>query len=114
MQGTFVVKREKFMKGVDWGWLYNKFKDDDVTDKSGIYPYLLTDDERTLSIRAFSPAMAYAAYERQKGICPVCGGHYDFDRMEADHITPWRAGGRTLADNCQMLCRDCNRRKGGK
>lgn len=132
VQGTFVVKREKFMKGVDWGWLYNRFKDnvydtayleqetarlimdDDVTDKSGIYSYLLIGDERTLSIRAFSPAMAYAAYERQKGICPVCGRHFDFDRMEADHITPWHAGGRTLADNCQMLCRDCNRRKGGK
>ncbi len=34
--------------------------------------------------------------------------------MEADHITPWRDGGRTVPDNCQMLCRDCNRRKGAK
>ncbi|MBR5957941.1 MAG: HNH endonuclease [Salinivirgaceae bacterium] len=23
-------------------------------------------------------------------------------------------GGRTIAENCQMLCRDCNRRKSGK
>ena len=30
------------------------------------------------------------------------------------HVFGPDAGGRTLADNCQMLCRDCNRRKGGK
>lgn len=132
VQGTFVKKREKFMKGVNWGELYNKYKDnvydtaeleertarllmdDDVTNKSGIYPYLLTGDERTLSIRAFTPAMSVAAYERQQGICPRCGKHFGYDQMEADHITPWHAGGRTVADNCQMLCRDCNRRKSGK
>ena len=39
---------------------------------------------------------------------------YDFELMEGDHITPWRDGGRTVAENCQMLCRDCNRRKGAK
>ena len=130
VQGTFVKKREKFMKSVNWGELYNAYKDqvydtaqleektvrlmmdDDVTNKSGIYPYLLTGDERTLSIRAFTPAMAIAAYERQQGICPRCGRHFEFEAMEA-HITPWHAGGRTVADNCQMLCRDCNRRKSG-
>ena len=31
-----------------------------------------------------------------------------------DHITLWRDGGRTVPENCQMLCRDCNRRKGAK
>ena len=132
VQGTFTRKREKFMKGVNWGKLYNKYKDrvydtaeleektarllidDDVTNKSGIYPYLLTGDERTLSIRAFTPAMAVAAYERQQGICPRCGKHFEYEAMEADHITPWNAGGRTVAENCQMLCKDCNRRKSGK
>ncbi len=24
--------------------------------------------------------------------------------MEADHITPWSKGGKTIAENCQMLC----------
>ncbi len=32
--------------------------------------------------------------------------------MEADHIKPWRAGGKTDAANCQLLCRGDNRRKG--
>ena len=34
--------------------------------------------------------------------------------MEADHITPWHEGGKTNEDNCQMLCKECNRRKSGK
>ena len=37
----------------------------------------------------------------------------DLSEMEADHITPWHAGGRTISENCQLLCRDCNRRKSG-
>lgn len=44
----------------------------------------------------------------------MCGKHFEIEQMEADHITPWHAGGRTIADNCQMLCRECNRRKSGK
>ena len=50
-------------------------------------------------------------YEKQKGICPKCKGHFALEEMEADHITPWSRGGKTLAENCQMLCRECNRRK---
>lgn len=131
VEQTFIKKRP-IMKGVDWGPLYNKYKDkvynveklekeiqklildDDVTKQSGIYPYLLTGNERHLSIRAFTPAMKLSAYERQKGVCPMCNEHYDINQMEGDHITPWHAGGRTIAENCQMLCRDCNRRKSGK
>jgi 5-methylcytosine-specific restriction endonuclease McrA len=33
--------------------------------------------------------------------------------MEADHITPWSKNGRTISENCQMLCKDDNRRKSG-
>lgn len=124
------VRRE--MKSVEWGNLYNMYKDsdfsstelearvaelmmdDDVTSKPGIYPYLITGDERSLSLRAFSPRMKREAYERQQGVCASCGRHFCFADMEADHITPWHSGGRTVAANCQMLCRDCNRRKSAK
>jgi len=126
---TFTTYRSE-MKGLDWGNLYNQFKDglydtdkledeikalmidDDVTRKKGIYQYVLTRDEKHLAIRAFTPAMRRAAYERQGGICPKCNKHYEIDEMEADHITPWSKGGRTSADNCQMLCLEDNRRKG--
>lgn len=120
------------MKGVEWGILYNRFKeqrydsikleaevamlmeDEDVGNKKGIYIYVLTHEEKHLNIRAFSPNQKREAYERQKGICPVCSEHFEIEEMEADHITPWHEGGKTIADNCQMLCREDNRRKSGK
>ena len=123
------IKYRKEMKGIDWGTLYNQYKDDifdtaaleqeiselmaddDVTSKKGIYHYVLTRQEKYLSVRAFDNRMKRAAYERQNGICSKCGKHFEIEQMEADHITPWSAGGKTLAENCQMLCRDCNRRK---
>lgn len=125
-------ERKRIMKGVDWGALYKKFKDtlidqevvdsevrrlmldDDVTKKSGIYPYILTNKEKYLSIRTFTEADKLTAYERQRGICAKCGEHFDIEQMEADHITPWCQGGHTTKDNCQMLCRNCNRKKSNK
>lgn len=86
-------------------------EDDDVTNNGGIYEYLLGGEEKLLSIRSFTPKMARAAFERQKGICPKCGKSFKIEQMQADHITPWSKGGKTLAENCQMLCADCNRRK---
>lgn len=128
---TFTTYRKE-MANVNWGELYKQFKDkklkaeklevevarlmqdEDVTKKSGIYPYVLTEDERHLSIRAFNDKMKREAYERQKGICIKCQKHFGIDEMEADHITPWHEGGKTTAENCQMLCKDDNRRKSGK
>lgn len=128
---TFPVYRKE-MRSVDWGPLYKQFHqvtydtaaldkevsalmvDDDVTKKSGIYPYVLTRSERHLNIRAFTPQMKREAYERQGGVCSVCGERFDIAEMEADHITPWTEGGRTSAENCQMLCIEDNRRKGSR
>ncbi|NBY35028.1 MAG: DUF262 domain-containing protein [Alphaproteobacteria bacterium] len=129
--GVFVTKR-KHMKGVEWGVLYNQFKekkldhnkieqevsklicDDDVTDKSGIYAYVLTRKEKYLSIRAFTDSMKQKVYEKQQGICVLCQNRFEISQMEADHITPWNEGGKTNEDNCQMLCKEDNRRKSGK
>ena len=121
----------KEMKGIDWGILYNQYKDqsynsdkleeqvknlmmdDDVTNKKGIYSYLITGQEKHLNIRAFTDNQKREAYERQQGICPNCKEHFEIEEMEADHITPWHAGGKTISENCQMLCKECNRRKSG-
>jgi len=94
-------------------------QDDDVTKKSGIYEYVLTRNEKFLNIRAFTPNQKREAYERQKGICvakkAVCGNkHFEIEEMEADHIEPWHEGGKTTAENCQMLCKQDNRTKSGK
>ena len=132
VETTFVKKRAKFMRGVDWGTLYNQYKDeqfntekiekeieqlildDDVSKKSGIYPYILTRDEKYLSIRAFTPAIKQKVYEKQKGVCVHCKKHFELEEMEADHITPWHEGGKTNEENCQLLCKNCNRTKSGK
>lgn len=131
IKATF-PKYRKEMKGIAWGVLYNEFKDheldpkmleatisrlmedEDVTNKKGIYSYVLNGKEKHLNIRAFSKNQKREAYERQGGICPVCKKHFEIDEMEADHITPWHEGGKTTAENCQMLCKEDNRRKSGK
>jgi hypothetical protein len=128
---TFTNYRRE-MSGVQWGELYNEFKgkklnagkleteikelmqDEDVTKKSGIYPYVLTRQEKYLSIREFTPNQKREAYEKQKGICIKCKKHFEIGEMEADHITPWHEGGKTISKNCQMLCKDDNRKKSGK
>ncbi|MBN2121640.1 HNH endonuclease [Candidatus Micrarchaeota archaeon] len=89
-------------------------QDEDVTKKSGIYPYVLTREEKYLNIRAFTDNQKREAYERQKGICPKCKEHFEIGEMEADHIKPWHEGGKTTAQNCQMLCKADNRAKSGK
>lgn len=129
VKATFPTYRAKLMKGLPWGIFYNKFgtgkydpkafescivkllDDEDVTNQKGIYEYLLDGQEKHLSIRVFNPKMARTAYERQQGICPKCGKKFKIEEMQADHITPWSKGGHTTADNCQMLCADCNRKK---
>ena len=122
----------KIMKGLDWAALYDRYHgqtldtvalakrisalmgDDEVQRQQGIIPYVLTGDERYLDLRAFPEGMKLAAWERQGHVCPLCGKEFGYEFMEGDHITQWREGGRTVAENCQMLCRECNRRKGGK
>jgi hypothetical protein len=131
VQVTFPVYRKE-MKGINWGPLYDAYgkdpldpkrlekeitalmQDDDVTNKKGVYAYVLTRDEKHLNIRAFTPSMKRKAYEAQKGICPLCKKHFELEQMEADHITPWHSGGKTSPENCQMLCKEDNRRKSGK
>jgi hypothetical protein len=120
------------MNSVPWGELYNQFKDkklnvtkleaevrelmqdEDVTKKSGIYPYVLTRQERYLNIRAFTDKMKREAYEKQKCKCRFCKKHFELEEMEADHIKPWHEGGKTISKNCQMLCKQDNRTKSGK
>jgi len=128
---TFTTYRRE-MKNVPWGELYNEFKDaklnankledeikellqdDDVTSHNGIYQYVLTRHEKYLSIRAFDDKMKRKAYEKQKGICKKCKKHFEIEEMEADHIKPWHEGGKTVPENCQMLCKQDNRTKSGK
>lgn len=127
-----IKKFKRIMKGLDWAMLYDKYgsetlntielskqistllRDSEIQKQVGIIPYVLTGDERCLDLRAFPEDIKLLVWEQQKHICPHCGKEFDFEFMEGDHITPWHEGGRTVRENCQMLCRECNRRKGGK
>ena len=125
-------KFKKIMKGLNWALYYDKYHsttldtadlasrisklilDSDVQKQMGIIPYVLTGDERHLDLRCFPDDIKQAVWEKQHHICPSCQKEFDYEFMEGDHITPWREGGRTVIENCQMLCRECNRRKGGR
>ena len=130
IERTFPKYRRE-MKGLPWGEFYNKYKDveydvveletmvkslmedDDVTNKKGIYEYVLSKctKEKCLNIRVFSESQKRGAYERQNGICPKCGKHFEYEQMQGDHIVAWSKGGKTDANNLQMLCKDCNNDK---
>ncbi len=125
-------KFRKIMKGLDWAKYYDIFHeqtldvkgieqkiselvgDDEIQKQQGIIPYVLTGDEHYLDLRAFPDKIKLAVWEKQQHKCAVCGNEFDIALMEGDHITPWKDGGRTTIENCQMLCRECNRRKGSK
>ena len=129
---TLFPTYRKEMKGIEWGLLYNKYHtnhynskqlekrilelidDDEVGSIKGIYEYLFDGEEKHLRLRQFDDKTKRKVYEQQKGICADCGNHFEIEEMEADHIDPWHDGGKTSIDNCQMLCRHCNRRKSGK
>ena len=126
--------RRKLMCGLDWGLYYNEYRDAGLEDKAdefekqiefylssddiekkngGIYKFLLTGKEKHLSVRAFSPSDRQWAYAKQGGKCPYCvekgdDAVYEIDEMHADHIVPWSKGGKTVRENCQMLCEHHN------
>ena len=129
IESTFTEYRADMKKVPDWGSLYNAHKDADldpivieaetarlmqdydVKNKPGIYAYILTGEEKHLNIRTFDAPMRTTAYERQGGLCQSCDKPFKLGDMQADHIDPWSKGGKTIAENCQMLCGPCNRRK---
>lgn len=132
VQAVFPEKRRE-MKGLPWGLFYHVhherrdldpaalekqiralMADEDVQKKSGVYEYVLTGNEKALSIRAFDMRTKREAYEKQDHKCAICGKEFELDQMHGDHIVPWSKGGHTTPDNCQMLCRDCNLKKGAQ
>ncbi len=125
------------MKGLDWCHLYNIYsnnkynssqidaevaklhKDKEVTKKKGIYEFLLSRETdiyagRHLHLRSFDEDDKMTVYTNQEGKCAVCHKDFPFDQMEGDHIIPWSKGGKTVIDNCQMLCKHCNSIKSNK
>ena len=128
---------EKEMRTQDWGRLYFDHKertldivairarveelylDDEVTKQSGIYPYVLDNNESHLQLRQFTNAVKKRKHKEQNGkcvgkTCPNKDKVLNIEEMEADHIIPWSKNGKTLEQNCQLLCKICNATKGAK
>lgn len=103
-----------------------------VKNRRGIYEYVLggQQDTKLLEVRVFDDAIKKSAYARQTAAaeaqghsnCPLCAiGHaanktrvWKFDEMDADHVSAWSKGGKTSAENCEMLCITHNRAKGNR
>lgn len=120
---TFPTYR-KLMQGVEWGLLYNRFKDvdktgldekvneiletEEISNEKYVYEAVLSGNMNLLQARAFPEAERKRKYKEQDGICPICGKRFAFEDMAGDHIVPWSKGGKTVYENLQMLCKGCN------
>ena len=79
-----------------------------------------------MSFRAFDDSIKRATWKLQNGICPICEEKqkqnpeekiqikHDLKKMEGDHIIPWSQGGKTVEENCCMLCKLHNGQKSAK
>ena len=149
VSGVF-IDVEKEMCGLEWGRLYEDYHgkaydpakvsaevqkllgDPYITDKKGIFKYILGDsaDTKLLNIRVFNEATKRSVYSTQtaeaetkgESNCPLCAIGHDANKskiwklaeMDADHVTAWSKGGVTDVKNCQMLCKTHNRAKGNR
>ena len=114
----------KEMKGVDWGNLYNKYKDVDTTgfqekadalyadeeveSKKGIYTYLFTGDAHALGIVGFPKSIVREQIKAQDGKCAICGTKLATNSFAAHRLTPWEEGGRCEPSNCKVVCPSCD------
>ena len=138
------------MCGLEWGRLYELyhntpyntqhlaetveqlFDDPFVTDKRGIFEYVLCgcEDKKLLNIRVFDEKTKRQKYKLQTDVanqqhisnCPHCALSdnsnktkiWKLEEMDADHVTAWSRGGSTDISNCEMLCKTHNRAKGNR
>jgi len=103
-----------------------------VKNRKGIFEFILggSTDTKLLDVRVFDDATKRSAYSTQttkaekkgESNCSNCAiGHeanknkiWSFGEMEADHVAAWSKGGKTVAKNCEMLCKTHNRAKGNR
>ena len=53
-----------------------------------------------------------ALYGGQQGYCNGCGTHFEIENLTIDHIISKKKGGTDHPGNLQLLCLNCNSRKG--
>ncbi|HYT37624.1 MAG TPA: HNH endonuclease signature motif containing protein [Ktedonobacteraceae bacterium] len=55
-----------------------------------------------------------AVWQRDQGRCVQCGVGGPGAYLEFDHIIPYSKGGASTTGNVQLLCRNCNLKKGDR
>ncbi len=60
------------------------------------------------------PTIKQLLFGKQEERCNGCQEVFRFKTFEIDHITPRSKGGKDHINNLQLLCPNCNRRKGNK
>ena len=108
------------------------YGDSYVKNRKGIFEYILggSNDTKLLDIRVFEDSVKKSVYASQtkiakvkgKSNCPDCAMGHDankskiwaFNEMEADHVKAWTKEGKTIAENCEILCIRHNRAKGNR
>jgi 5-methylcytosine-specific restriction endonuclease McrA len=58
-----------------------------------------------------NPDLRYALTVRDGYRCQCCGKTHD---LRMDHVHPVSKGGKTVLDNLQFLCTDCDKAKGNQ
>lgn len=88
------MKRRRIEKAVSFSTISNQSQYSDASAEDG------RDIPREVKIYV---------WQRDKGRCVVCSSN---KKLEFDHIIPISLGGNNTERNIQLLCENCNRRKG--
>lgn len=83
-------------------------------DKSNSSTYQIVNITKELSEkiintdpRFFNASTKKIKREQQNNLCAICNQELQ-DDCQADHIYPWSKGGKTVFENCQIVCKKCN------
>lgn len=88
---------------------YDPDPDDIILFSEWINAYFNKSENR----KRFPDDFKHELYEKQKGLCAVCGEplESDYSKIHIDHIIPWSLVGDELKNNYQYLCATCNESK---
>ena len=76
-------------------------------------PFTETKELRNIS-RSISRPVQFRVLKRDNQICRSCGKAVLDEDIHLDHIIPWSKGGSSDEHNIQLLCSECNFKKGNK
>lgn len=77
-----------------------------------IFDWLVAYFRKSTTRRIYSKDFKMKLLAIQNNKCMTCGKIISYNDSELDHIIPWHYVGDELENNLQMLCSNCNERKG--